>query len=431
MSAGHSWGGYPQVEQRIVRVERRDAPLPAIQESLLAYGNGRSYGDVCLNDGGVLLHTRGLDRFIAFDAQRGILRCEAGVLLSEILDFAMPRGWVLPVLPGTQFVTVGGAIANDVHGKNHHRVGSFGEHVLRFELLRSDGSRRECSREDHADWFHATVAGLGLTGLVTWAELQLQPSLGPWVLAESLPFRGVSAFLDLSRESEITHEHVVAWIDCGTGSGAGRGLLQRANPHHHAAPAARRRRWSVPFAPPLSLVNRLSVRLFDNLYYARGARSTALRRQDYRRFLFPLDAVENWNRIYGPRGFLQFQCVVPEAAAQDTLDAIIRRISQSGSASFLAVLKRMGERSVCGMLSFPRPGVTLAVDFPMQGTPTLRLLDALGELAAQAGGALYPAKDACMRPAHFQQAFPNWSAMPPFLDPRFSSSFWRRVTETA
>ena len=431
MPAGRSWGGYPAARQRIVRIERRDAPLPVTPEPILAYGNGRSYGDACLNDGGVLLHTRGLDRFIAFDAQRGILRCEAGVLLSEILDFALTRGWILPVLPGTQFVTVGGAIANDVHGKNHHRVGSFGEHVLRFELLRSDGSRRECSRLENADWFRATLAGLGLTGLVTWAELQLQPSVGPWVGAQALPFRGVAAFLDLSRESEITHEHVVAWIDCGSGRGAGRGLLQRANPLQNTASPTRRKRWSVPLTPPLSLVNRLSVRLFNNVYYALGARTAAPRRQDYRDFLFPLDAVENWNRIYGPRGFLQFQCVVPEAAAQDTLDAIIRRVSESGSASFVAVLKRMGDRPASGMLSFPRAGVTLAVDFPMQGAPTLRLLDALGELVADVGGALYPAKDACMRPAHFQQAFPNWAAMGAYLDPRFSSSFWRRVTETA
>ncbi len=431
MPAGRSWGGYPQAQQRVVRIERRDATLPDTQEPMLAYGNGRSYGDSCLNDGGVLLHTRGLDRFIAFDAQRGVLRCEAGVLLSEILDFAVPRGWMLPVLPGTQFVTVGGAIANDVHGKNHHRVGSFGEHVLRFELLRSDGTRRECSRAENADWFQATIAGLGLTGLVTWAELQLQPSVGPWVRAESLPFRGVATFLEMSRESELTHEYVVAWIDCGSGSGSGRGLLQRANPVPHAAPASKKRRWSVPLTPPLSLVNRLSVRLFNNMYYALGARSAPPRRQDYRAFLFPLDAVENWNRIYGPRGFLQFQCVVPEAAARDTLGAIIQRISQSGCASFLAVLKRMGDRPASGMLSFPRAGVTLAVDFPMQGTSTLRLLDALGELVADAGGALYPAKDACMRPAHFQNAFPNWKSMSDFLDPRFSSGFWRRVTETA
>lgn len=427
---GRSWGGYPRVRQRIVRLERRDAPLPAGTERLLAHGNGRSYGDVCLNADGTLLHTRGLDRFIAFDAEAGLLRCEAGVLLGEILDLIVPRGWFLPVLPGTQFVTVGGAIANDVHGKNHHRVGSFGHHVLRLELLRSDGQRLECSADEHATLFAATIGGLGLTGLVTWAELRLQRVPSPWLQAETLPFRGLDEFLALSTASADSHAHTVAWIDC-TARDAARGLFFRANAVPASRAEPRRGRWSVPFTPPLSLVNRPGVRLFNALYHALHARRRAPRLCHYRPYFFPLDAVAHWNRIYGPRGFLQHQCVVPTAAAPQALDEILQRVARDGGGSFLAVLKQFGDQAAPGLLSFARPGITLALDFPLRGAATLRLLDALDRVVAAAGGAVYPAKDARMAGADFRRFFPAWERLVPLVDPRFSSSFWRRVTENA
>ncbi|WP_257388724.1 FAD-binding oxidoreductase, partial [Tahibacter caeni] len=229
--SGTSWGRYPPPrDQRLWMLRDRDAPLPDFSGTALPHGNGRSYGDSCLNSGGNLLCTRGLDRFIAFDAERGVLRCEAGVLLGEILDLVVGQGWFLPVTPGTKYVTVGGAIANDVHGKNHHVNGCFSEHVNGFELLRSDGSRRWCSAQENADWFAATAGGLGLTGLITWAELRLQRVRGPWLNAETHRFGSLAEFFALSAAAERDYEYTVAWIDCAArGAAAGRGHFICAN----------------------------------------------------------------------------------------------------------------------------------------------------------------------------------------------------------
>ncbi|MGH8453999.1 MAG: FAD-binding oxidoreductase, partial [Nevskiales bacterium] len=225
-----SWGRYPRVTQRIDELYSRHDRLPVGSESLLPYGNGRSYGDSCLNPGGVLLHTRGLDRFIAFDETTGRVCCESGVLLSEVLDLVVPRGWFLPVTPGTRFVTVGGAIANDVHGKNHHRAGTFGCHVLQFELLRSDGTHLFCSTGNNAEWFAATVGGLGLTGLILWAEIQLRRIDSTWINGETLRFGTLGEFFNLSAKSDTGHEYTVAWIDCGPQRRiSGRGLFSRGN----------------------------------------------------------------------------------------------------------------------------------------------------------------------------------------------------------
>ncbi len=231
---GDSWGRWPQAQhQQLQPLRRRQDPLPATGRRLLAYGQGRSYGDSCLNDGGTLLLARGLDHFIRFDTGAGVIACEAGATLGEVLDIAVPQGWFLPVVPGTRLATVGGALANDVHGKNHHRAGSFGDHVRAFELLRSDGARQVLRPGDAL--FAATVGGLGLTGLVTWVELQLQRVAGPWMQVESIRYDGLDDFFALSAESSASHEYTVAWVDCLAGGKAmGRGHFLRAN---HAAPA--------------------------------------------------------------------------------------------------------------------------------------------------------------------------------------------------
>lgn len=430
--SGTSWGRYPQpYDQRLLMLRDRDAPLPDFTGTALPHGNGRSYGDSCLNSGGTLLCTRGLDRFIAFDAERGLLRCEAGVLLGEILDLVVGQGWFLPVTPGTKYVTVGGAIANDVHGKNHHVNGCFSEHVNGFELLRSDGSRRWCSADENADWFAATVGGLGLTGLITWAELRLQRVRGPWLNCETHRFGSLAEFFGLSAAAERDYEYTVAWIDCAArGAAAGRGHFIGAN-HAPAAdgPRPSRRRLSVPFTPPLSLINRASLRAFNTLYYHRQRARVQQALTHYEPYFYPLDAIGRWNRIYGPRGFLQYQCVLPPAAAEAGMGELLARIAASGSGSFLAVLKVFGTRKSAGILSFPRPGATLALDFPNGGPATFALLDALDEVVAAAGGAVYPAKDARVAGARFREYFPAWQTLQPYLDPKFSSSFWRRVTE--
>jgi FAD/FMN-containing dehydrogenase len=429
-AAGTSWGRYPRSQQAIAPLHWRDAVLPAAAGSMLAYGNGRSYGDVCLNDGGTLLHTRGLDRYIAFDPARGILRCEAGILFAEILDFIVPQGWFLPVTPGTRYVTLGGAIANDVHGKNHHGAGTFGEYVRRFELLRSDGARLECSPGENADLYTATIAGLGLTGVIVWAEIQLLRIPSPWMAQETRRFANLTEFFALSTESERDYAYTVAWIDCAaSGSASGRGVFYRANhaPAVAGGHAPRASRLAVPFTPPVSLINTLSLRAFNELYYRRAREGHAV--VHYAPYFYPLDAIGEWNRIYGPRGFLQYQCVVPPAASETAIAELLRTIAASGSGSFLAVLKVFADRPAAGILSFPRAGTTLALDFPNGGAQTFALLDRLDEITAAAGGAVYPAKDARMSGARFRQYFPRWQQMLPQIDPKFSSGFWRRVME--
>src|SRR5262245_57806098 len=238
MTSDHqSWGRYPAARQEIryLRWKHEALPPPVCAKSFLPYGNGRSYGDSCLNDGGVLLDTHGLDRFIAFDPETGILRCEAGVLLADILEFSVPRGWFVPVTPGTRFVTVGGAIANDVHGKNHHRAGTFGCHVRCFELLRSDGSRTVCSPRENRELFASTIGGLGLTGVIVWAEIVLIPVSGPLIAYEDIRFDGLDEYFELSSRLEEDYEYTAAWIDClAAGKTLGRGIYTVGN--HAAGP---------------------------------------------------------------------------------------------------------------------------------------------------------------------------------------------------
>ena len=396
---------------------------------MLAYGNGRSYGDSCQNEGGTLLQTRGLDRFIHFDPESGLLRCEAGVLFDDILRLIVPAGWFLPVTPGTRFVTVGGAIANDVHGKNHHQAGSFGRHVRCLELLRSDGSRRVCSATDHAGLFAATIGGLGLTGLITWAEIQLARIPGPWLAVETLRFRNLDEFFAINDDSTPDYEYTVAWIDCLAPAGQrGRGLYSRGNFVRGlaGAPHAPRRSLRVPFTPPFPLVGGPGLKLFNRTYFHRPLKRRTL--THYQPFFYPLDAIGDWNRLYGPRGFVQHQCVLPPEGARTALTELLEVIATSGTGSFLVVLKTFGELPSPGMLSFARPGVTLALDFPFRGDSTLRLLDRLDCIVAEAGGAVYPAKDARMSAANFRRFFPNWPTFSAQTDPAFSSSFWRRVT---
>lgn len=427
-----SWGRYPHATQRVVCVYNRLAPLPSFSGHALPRGNGRSYGDVCLDDGGTLLDARGLDRFITFDGATGVLRCEAGVLLDTILDFCVPRGWFLPVVPGTCLVTVGGAIGNDVHGKNHHAVGSFGCHVRAFELLRSDGTRRTCSRDDNADWFAATIGGLGLTGLVTWAELQLQRVPGAWLDTETIRYDKLDDFFELSSESANTHAYTVAWVDCTTrGKALGRGVFSRGNAiaQPSGCQAPRGRHLVMPVTPPLPLVNAGSLRVFNAFYFHRAPTAWQRAPRFYRRWLFPLDGIRNWNRMYGPAGFLQYQCVLPPQAACDGVRELLARITKAGTGSFLAVLKQFGETPSPGLLSFPRPGTTLALDFANRGRTTFVLLDRLDEVVAAVGGAVYPAKDARLSGEHFRQYFPAWQQFKAFIDPTLSSGFWRRVMQ--
>ena len=369
--------------------------------TMLPFGNGRSYGDCNLNPGGILLDTRSLDRFIDFNPDTGVLSCEAGVLIDDILRLVVPQGWFPAVTPGTRFVTVGGAIANDVHGKNHHRAGSFGHHVLELELLRSDGSRIVCSPERQADWFAATIGGLGLSGLITCAKLQLRRVANACIDSETLRFRSLDEFFELSAASDTDWDYTVSWIDCtSSGQELGRGLFSRGNhalPGADASLAPRARATMqaesgrrLPLTPPFSLVNALTLKAFNALYFhrQRGDRVRAL--QHYRPFFYPLDAVLEWNRLYGPRGFYQYQCVLPDANRAGSARRMLEAIAASGMGSILAVLKQFGALPSRGLLSFPMSGTTLALDFPNRGERLHRLFEALDRIVLDAGGRLYP-----------------------------------------
>jgi FAD/FMN-containing dehydrogenase len=404
---------------------------------VLPYGRGRSYGDVCLNDGGTLLTTARMDHFLAFDSDTGRLHCEAGVCLDQVLDLIVPRGWFLPVTPGTKFITVAGAVANDIHGKNHHRMGTFGEHVCAFELLRSDGSRRVCSSTQNLELFRATIGGLGLTGLILSVEFQLQRIPTPFIMVENIKYRGLADFFKLVQESEAAFEHTVAWVDClASGARLGRGIFMRGNTATSAEAGAAqgkgsKRQLTFPFDAPNWLLNRLTVTAFNTLFYHKQRRERETRLVHYTPFFYPLDAILDWNRMYGRRGFFQYQFVAPMAAGESVVSRVLEKVSKSGAASFLAVIKTFGHRPPAGMLSFPRQGVTLAMDLANQGGKTLRLLDEFDAIVLGNGGVLYPAKDARMSPQSFEASYPNWKEFAKFIDPHFSSSFWRRVTRSA
>jgi FAD/FMN-containing dehydrogenase len=393
---------------------------------------GRSYGDVCLNDGGTLLLTRGLDRLISFDPVKGLLHAEAGITLDEILRLTVPLGWFLPVTPGTKYVTLGGAVANDVHGKNHHGAGTFGCHVRALTLQRSNDEHP--TRYTSTDpMFRATVGGLGLTGLITSVEVQLIPIRSRRIVMESIKAPSLDAMLGQSVASE-EWEYTVGWID-GTARGAqtGRGHFMRGRfadasdgtlteTHERALPG-------VPMLAPEWVLSRRTISAFNTLYYQRQVTSMTKSVVDYEPFFYPLDAIPDWNRLYGRRGMLQYQCVVPFNENGLHARRILGAISASGHPSFLSVIKVFGNIPSPGVLSFPRPGITIAFDFPHEGSSLLSLMERLDDMVSECGGRVYPAKDARLSGRHFRAMYPELESFTQYIDPAFSSSFWRRVME--
>jgi len=393
----------------------------------LPFGNGRSYGDVCLNGGNTLWRMRDLDRFISFDALTGVLVCEAGVLLHDIIELALPQGWFLPVTPGTRFATIGGAIANDVHGKNHHRQGTFGEHVETLRLVRTDGSEIVCGPRKDPSWFSATVGGMGLTGAIATATLRLRQVPSPWIESRAEAFRSLGEFFQLAGERSAHHEYTVAWIDCKPNAkGNVRGIFFSGDHSASAKAPAKRATRRMPVDPPVSLVNDVVVRAFNTAYFASHARSKATQLQDYRSFFYPLDDLLEWNRLYGSRGFYQYQCVVPKEVQADATEELLRIIGASGHGSFLGVLKTFDGRPPVGMLSFPMAGTTLALDFPNHNG-VLELFSRLDAVVASAGGRVYAAKDAVSPRSLFERGYPLAPAFAPYRDPGIASDMSRRL----
>jgi decaprenylphospho-beta-D-ribofuranose 2-oxidase len=401
------WGNYPQICCRIAEL-RVAADGLVTDGPLIARGLGRSYGDAALQSNLTVL-TRRLDRLLAFDPGSGLLSCEAGVTLGALLDLFLPRGWLPPVMPGTKFVTIGGMVAADVHGKNHHHAGSFGRHLRSLRLMLADGRVVTCDREHHRDLFDATIGGMGLTGIILSADFRLQPVRTAWVCAETLRAPSLEAALE-AFEASAASTYSVAWIDAL--SGAGRCLLSRgelAEPDQLplGLPPLRlppKRSIRIPVDFPGFVLNRWSARAFNAFYYSTSPRRPVRRLMDCQSFFFPLDALLEWNRLYGRAGFTQYQCVLPKPAGQAGLDSLLATIRASGFGSFLAVLKLFGRQD--GLMSFPLEGYTLALDFPVR-PPTLSLLDRLDAIVADHGGRLYLAKDARTSPDMLRRFYPQ------------------------
>ena len=428
-----SWGRYPTYAANVIPLHWQ-SDFPAVAQNLhngiLPVGLGRSYGDVCLLKDGNLLATPAMSRLISFDPESGLLTAEAGISLAQILDFAVPRGFFLPVTPGTKYVTLGGAIANDIHGKNHHVAGTFGRHVTQFELVRSDGTVIRCSPSENPEFYAMTIGGLGLTGLIRWATLQLKPIVSRLIDYEGIQFHGIDEFLALTEASKEI-EYTVSWVDCtSTGKNFCRGIFMQGD-HSNKRAALKpspEPKLVFPFDAPGFALNSLSVASFNTVFFHKqmGKRQVSL--QDYEPFFYPLDKVLHWNRMYGKSGLLQFQYVIPWNNAREGTVAILKEVAKSGLASFLAVLKAFGDVPSPGVMSFPRPGITLALDFPIKPDKSFPLFERLADMTLEFGGRLYPAKDAAMTAAQFQTFYPQWEQLARFRDPMITSSFWERVT---
>jgi decaprenylphospho-beta-D-ribofuranose 2-oxidase len=376
------------------------------QRGLVVHGAGRSYGDCALNAGGQALLTGRLDRILSFDAHTGIVELEPGVDFRRLLHVFLPRGFLAPVTPGTGFATMGGALANDVHGKNHEIAGSFGQHVTELDLLTPDGQSRLVT--PGTDLFRATAGGLGLTGVITRIALRLKPVPSTAVLVREQRAENLDAFLAAMRDAAGA-SYSVGWIDGTARAGKlGRGILETAEPapESDVLPLAKKN-CRVPLDFPGFVLNPLSVALFNEAYFHRVPRVGRTRLAGYGTFLYPLDAIHDWNRIYGRAGFQQFQCVVPFDRGEAALRDLLEIISDSRQASFLAVLKRMGPGRA-GYLSFPSPGYTLALDFPQRsGIETLYAR--LCAVTLRFGGRVYLGKDALLDAAGFRAMYPEFA----------------------
>ncbi len=438
------WGNYHVHPARVYRPhawrEVIDVVARAGAGGITPRGLGRSYGDAALNDDGEVVLCTQLNRFLSFDPDTCVLECESGVSIGDLLEVFVPRGYFPPVTPGTKHVTIGGAIAADIHGKNHHRDGSFSFFVVDLHLLTATGEILTCSREEHPEVFWATVGGMGLTGVVLSARIRLLPITSAYLQVDTHRVGNLDEALARFAADDAHYAYSVAWVDClARGAAAGRGVLMFANhadrsqldAERRREPLSRpaRRRASVPFFLPGFALNALSARAFNARYYA-GHPSKRGELCHYEPFFYPLDGIENWNRVYGRRGFIQYQAAFEPHTGPAAIAALLALLRERGCASFLAVLKSLGQASG-GLLSFARPGYTLSLDIPNPARlgEWVRALDAL---VVQHGGRVYLAKDACLNDDVFAAMYPSarqFKDVKQRIDPseRFTSSLARRI----
>lgn len=436
------WGRFPTGECHEYRPESRAGLVTLLgnggEPSTIGRGLGRSYGDAAINPGGGVLNLTRFNRLLAFDAETGVLECEGGVSFSDLLETFVPRGWFLPVTPGTRHITVGGAIANDVHGKNHHCDGAFGAHVRSFVLLTPDGTEHVCSRDENAELFHATLGGIGLTGVIVRARFQMMPISTARMLRQRVQTAALDGTLEELARAERRHQYAVAWLDClARGGRMGRGVVLKAD---HAIPGdlpekideplamPRRAEKPVPFNMPGAALNTFTVAAFNEAYYRLNPTQDA-KLVPLQSFFYPLDSLSQWNRLYGKRGFAQYQATIP-LDAPDGLRALLEHLASARRASFLAVLKTFGEAGD-GMLSYPSPGFTLALDLP-NSRGLVEFLQGLDKVVLAHGGRTYLAKDSCMTVETFRAGYPRWEefkAVKERVDPhnRLQSAMSRRL----
>lgn len=429
------WGRYPVAICETVRPERYQDMRPTAEQQIVR-GQGRSYGDAALGKRVIL--TERINRLRAFDSISGVLRAEAGMTLAEILAVIVPQGWFLPVTPGTQFASLGGCVAADVHGKNHHHDGAFSQHVIEIELILADGQRITCSATHNTELFHATVGGMGLTGIIGEVSLQLIPVSSPYMQVRHHAAANLAETFALFNDAALDDKYSVAWIDClASDSNLGRSVLMcghHAGPEHVPdtfQPVKSEQTRSIPFDLPAMALNPLTVKLFNALYYRQQGRKTEPFLTHYRAFFYPLDSIAHWNRLYGKRGFVQYQCVIPDDSAFAAVTALLQALAHSRRPSFLAVLKRLGQQNQ-GLLSFPMAGYTLALDIPLRDDGVFALLKTLDEIVLQHGGRVYLAKDAVLTPQQFRAMYPRyaqWLAIKHDIDPglRFQSALSHRL----
>ncbi len=401
------WGRFPKIKASIFSPHNESKCRDYLKEveECIAQGLGRSYGDSALNSN--VLCSRRLNLILDFNDKEGIISCESGVSLAELIETFLPRGWFLKVTPGTRFVTVGGAIASDVHGKNHHKDGSFSESVISFRLMLPDGEIILCSRSQNQELFYATCGGMGLTGIILSATIQLEKVQSAYIKQTTIRAANLNEIFDLFEEHKTT-KYSVAWIDClARAKDRGRSLLMLGEHDvDEDFSFSSSKKLSIPFDFPSITLNRYTVELFNRLYYNKAKNSVTENKSSLLSFFYPLDAIGNWNKIYGSRGFIQYQFVLPRESSLEGLQKILTKVSTSGMASFLAVLKLFGKENN-NLISFPLEGYTLALDMKIQ--PGIwELLNHLDKIVLDYNGRLYLAKDARMKADTFQRGYPKW-----------------------
>lgn len=431
-----SFNGYPQQSATLHRPERY-RELLKFEKPTIARGLGKSYGDAALNENGHIVLTERLNRFLDFDAEQGILTAEAGTTLTDILTLITPKNWFLPVSPGTQYLTLGGCIAADVHGKNHHRTGAFSNYVLWLDLITADGNILRCDRKHHTEIFWATMGGLGLTGIIGAACIQLQPISTPYMTVVHRSTADLAETLAVLNDQKFEDEYSVAWIDTlSSTKNPGRSIVMNA---HHSTQAElptslssfKKSSLTIPFNAPKWLLNQTSIKFFNHIYYRIHQKKTTPGVIPYQNYFYPLDKIKHWNKLYGKRGFLQYQCVFPNSTAAQGLEELFQQLQQSSFPVFLAVLKRLGPQSN-GLLAFPMPGITLALDLPIINDALFKVLDQLDEIVVRHQGRVYLAKDARLSPENFRIMYPDYAKFQTVknqIDPEgvFSSSLSRRL----